>query len=773
MSVEVLPDIPTAPPPRKPRLKRLRFLLILFAVLLLGLVSFVFGMFVAVASDLPSLTRFSLFKDEQSSLLYDDLGHPIGVLSQQNRVIVTPGQIPQIVKEAVISIEDKRFQTNSGVDIRGIARAFVQDIVHKGSLQGASTIEQQFIKNALQAQSHRTIFEKLREAALAYQLSHKWSKEKIITAYLNTIYFGNGAYGIEAAAQTYFGHDSGHIGCGTPNHQLCVEQLQPWEAALLAGIIQDPTAYDPAQHPQASTDRRDVVLQQMYEQGYLTRTVYEQSVAEALPASKNIQAPQEQTVEGVDAGYFTSWVQQQVIERYGAPRAFDGGLRIKTTLDLELQHAAEQAIEGYLAYSGDPTASLVAIENSTGEVRAMVGGRDYDESPFNLATEGERQPGSSFKAFDLAGALEDGISPDSEWASKEKTFIVPNTGGHEKFVVHNDEGAYTGTNTLTGAIAYSDNSIFAEVGLQVGTHRIAHLAHEMGITTPISTNPAMTIGGLKVGVTPLDMAHAYETIAHGGRRVSGTLAEADAPVGIQEVASPTRPLPDGAHRDVNQVRTRSVLPPDIAATETSMLETVLQYGTAKVAALGEFAAGKTGTTSNYGDAWFVGWNHKYTVAVWVGYPNGLVPMTTQYDGGPVLGGTFPALIWHDFMISALHIDKTRAEQAAAQAAARAAGKTHGTSTTSSSEEVTSPSSAPSGASQSPEEKPGEHTGEHHSGPSTGSTPEHGSAPSTPAVPAPSSPPTPASPAPAESSPAPKSGGGGASPEATGGVSPTG
>jgi penicillin-binding protein 1A len=754
----------------RPRLKRLRFLLILFAVLLLGLVSFVFGMFVAVASDLPSLTRFSLFKDEQSSLLYDDLGRPIGVLSQQNRVIVTPGQIPQIVKEAVISIEDKRFQTNSGVDIRGIARAFVQDILHQGSIQGASTIEQQFIKNALQAQSHRTIFEKLREAALAYQLSHKWSKEKIITAYLNTIYFGNGAYGIEAAAQTYFGHDSGHLGCGTPNHQLCVEQLQPWEAALLAGIIQDPTAYDPAQHPQAATDRRDVVLQQMYEQGYLTKTVYEQSVAETLPAATDIQAPEEQTVEGVDAGYFTSWVQQQVIERYGAPRAFDGGLRIKTTLDLELQHAAEQAIEGYLAYSGDPTASLVAIENSTGEVRAMVGGRNYDESPFNLATEGERQPGSSFKAFDLAAALEDGISPDSEWASKEKTFIVPNTGGHEKFVVHNDEGAYTGTNTLTGAIAYSDNSIFAEVGLQVGTHRIAHLAHEMGITTPISTNPAMTIGGLKVGVTPLDMAHAYETIAHGGRRVSGTLAEDDAPVGIQEVASPTHPLPDGSYRDVNRVMTRSVLPPEVAATETSMLETVLQYGTAKVAALGEFAAGKTGTTSNYGDAWFVGWNHKYTVAVWVGYPNSLVPMTTQYDGGPVLGGTFPALIWHDFMISALHIDKARAEQAAAQAAARDAGKTHnGTSTTSSSEEAISPASAPSRASQSTEEK----AGEHHSGPTGTGAPEHGSAPSAPAVPAPPSPPAPASPAPAESSPAPKGGGGGASPEATGGVSPTG
>jgi penicillin-binding protein 1A len=754
----------------RPRLKRLRFLLILFAVLVLGLISFVFGMFVAVASDLPSLTRFSQLKDAQSSALLDDLGHPIGILSQQNRVIVTPSQIPQIVKEAVISIEDKRFQSNSGVDIRGIARAFIQDILHKGTIQGASTIEQQFIKNALQAQSHRTIFEKLRETALAYQLSHKWSKEKIITAYLNTIYFGNGAYGIEAAARTYFGHDVNHLGCGTPNHQLCVQQLQPWEAALLAGIIQSPTAYDPASHPVAARARRDVVLRQMFEQGYLTRTVYEQSAQQSLPAAMDIQAPQEPTVEGVDAGYFTSWVQQQVIERYGAPRAFDGGLQIKTTLDLELQRAAEHAIEGYLAYSGGPTASLVAIENSTGEVRAMVGGRNYNESPFNLATEGERQPGSSFKAFDLAGALQDGISPDSTWASRQKEFIVPHTGGKERFIVHNDEGAYTGSNTLTGATAYSDNSIYAEVGLRVGTQRIARLAHRMGITTPISTNPAMTIGGLKVGVTPLDMAHAYETIAHGGRRVSGTLVQDGSPVGIQEVVSPARPLPDGSRHDVNRVVTKPVLAPGIATTETSILETVLQYGTARAAAIGQFAAGKTGTTSNYGDAWFVGWDSKYTVAVWVGYPNGLVPMTTQFNGGPVLGGTFPALIWHDFMTSALHIDKTRAEQAAAQAAARAAGK-HGRPTTSGSEETPAPAGSPSGPSRSSEEG----AAESHASPNGGGgASEHGSSPSAPATPAPSSPPAPAAPSPPESSsPAPKSsGGGGASPEATGGVSPT-
>jgi penicillin-binding protein 1A len=766
MSATIAPDISPPPSPGgKPRLKRLRLVAIIWALLLLGLVSFVFGIFISIASDLPSLTRFSQLKDAKSSILLDDLGHQIGVLSQHNRVIVSPGQIPQIVKEAVVSIEDKRFESNSGIDIRGIARAFIADIRHKGNVQGASTIEQQFIKNALQAQSHRTILEKLREAALAYQLSHKWSKEKIITAYLNTIYFGNGAYGIESAAQTYFGHDVNHLDCGMPSHQLCVEQLQPWEAALLAGVIQSPTAYDPVSHPVAARARRDLVLREMHQQGYLPHGVYQESVNQALPAPKEVQATREQTIEGIDAGYFTSWVQQQVIERYGAPRAFDGGLRIKTTLDLELQRAAEQAVNNYLAYPKGPSASLVAIENSTGEVRAMVGGRNYNESPFNLATDGQRQPGSSFKAFDLAAALQDGISPGSVWTSKQKVFYVPGTRGKEKFVVHNDEGAYSGSNTLTGATAFSDNSIYAEVGLKVGTHRIALLAHRMGITTPLSTNPAMTIGGLTVGVTPMDMAHAYETIAHGGQRISGTLGTPGEPVGIQEVEAGGRPLPNGARRDINHVRAQRVLPADIAATETSMLETVLQYGTGRAAALGQFAAGKTGTTSNYGDAWFVGWNSKYTVAVWVGYPTKLVPMTTEFNGGPVLGGTFPALIWHDFLTSALQIDKTRGERAAAKKGGSGEGGETGTTTSGEgtgsaasggSTRSASPSTGAKGHSTAPS-APAEAGGE-------GKGSEPAAAPSTPppASQAPSTPP--ATPAPAPSpSPSPSSGTGGVGP----------
>lgn len=764
-------ELVASPAGSRPRLKRLRFVLILFAVLLLGLISFVFGIFVAVASDLPSLTKFSQLKEAQSSVLLDDLGHPIGVISEQNRVIVTPQQIPPIVKQAVISIEDKRFETNSGVDIRGIGRAFVQDVMHKGTVQGASTIEQQFIKNALQAQSHRTILEKLREAALAYQLSHKWSKEKIITAYLNTIYFGNGAYGIESAAQTYFGSDVNHLGCGTPGHRLCVQEMEPAEAALLAGIIQSPTEYDPANHPVAARERRDVVLAQMFQQGYIRRQVYNESINQALPAPKDIQTPHQPLVEGVDVGYFTSWVQQQVIERYGAPRVFNGGLRIKTTLDLGLQRSAEQAINGYLPGPAGPTASLVAIENSTGQVRAMVGGRNYDETPFNLATEGERQPGSSFKAFDLAAALEDGISPGSVWPSREKTFFVHSRHGTEKFVVHNDEGAYTGEDSLTNATAYSDNSIYAEVGLKVGTTHIAALAHRMGITTPLSTNPAMTIGGLKVGVTPLDMAHSYETIAHGGDRVSGSLVSDFQPVGIQEVNAGDRTLSDGHHTDRNEVRLKRILPPEVASTETSVLETVLQYGTARAAAIGQFAAGKTGTTSNYGDAWFVGWDGKYTVAVWVGYPNSLVPMTTDFGGTPVLGGTFPALIWHNFMLSAIQVEHDRAQQSSkTHPKGGSVGGSVESQTNSETTAIPSPSTSKhvGGTGEGQTGAPAAHengTGESREGAS-----EKERAPATPtpapATPEPTAPATPST----EAAPSSKSGAG-AGP--TGGVSPTG
>ena len=353
-------------------------------------------------------------------MLLDDLGHPIGVLSQQNRVILTPAQIPQIVKEAVISIEDKRFYTNSGIDMRGIARAFVQDIVHKGSVQGASTIEQQFIKNALQAQSHRTIFEKLQRgrarlparAQVVQGQDHHRLPEHDLLRQRRLRDRGRGARPTSATTSTT-------SAAARPATSCASQQLEPWEAALLAGIIQNPDRLQPGHHPAAALERRNVVLEQMLEQGYLTAPVYDESIKQALPAPHEVQPPQEQTVEGVDAGYFTSWVQQQVIERYGAAAR----LRRRPEDHTRRWTSNCSAPPNRRSTTTSPTRAARPPRSSRSKTRPArcarwSAGATTTKAPFNLATEGERQPGSSFKAFDLAAALEDGISPDSVWTSK-------------------------------------------------------------------------------------------------------------------------------------------------------------------------------------------------------------------------------------------------------------------------------------------------------------------------------------------------------------------
>ena len=642
----------------KPRIKKLRLLGILLPLGVLAVVSTVFGMMMAVASDLPSLTAAQQLRHAQNSVLYDARGKKLGILtSNENRILVPYTDIAPSMRYAVIAIEDKRFFNNSGVDLRGIARAFVQDLVQQRSAQGGSTIAQQFVKNALKAQSNRTIFQKLREAALAYHLTRKWSKEDILTNYLNSIYFGNGAYGVESAARTYFGKDPNHLGCGESVDRPCAKELQPWESALLAGIIASPSAYDPVAHPVAAKARRDLVLKNMLEQGRLTPALYENAIQQPL-WSGELDAPRVRTL----APYFTTWVRQQLIDRFGPEKAFEGGLKIKTTLDYDLQQGAEAAISKYLSYPGGPTASLVAIENNTGKVRAMVGGRDYTQQAFNLATQGQRQPGSSFKPFILAQALREGASVNDIWPSRQRDFIVPGTKGKEHFVVNNFEGTYAGARSLGQALTFSDNSVYAAAGIKYGTKKIAKLAERMGIRTPVSHNLAMTLGGLKEGVSPLDMAHAYETFATRGKRVSGTLgANDDGPVGIDWV----KRIKDDKFVKKNEVKSTRVLNEKLAAEEVAVMQTVVSQGTAKRAAYGGFAAGKTGTTENYGDAWFIGFTDKMTIAVWVGYPNGNTSMAHDFGGAPVEGGTYPAEIWHDFVVAAnLVFDQRAAERLA-------------------------------------------------------------------------------------------------------------
>jgi penicillin-binding protein 1A len=649
--------LPVEPPPAKPRVKKLRLVLLLVPLAALAVVSTVFGMMMAVASDLPQLENDPHYRGQgaQNSVLYDAQGKPLGLLtSNQNRIFVRDQDISQYMRAAIISIEDRRFLSNNGVDLKGIGRAFVNDVVRRGGRQGGSTITQQFVKNALEAQEQRTLFQKLREAALAYHLTRKWGKTKILREYLNSIYFGNGAYGIEAASRAYFSHDANHLGCGTARRP-CAKELAPHEAALLAGVVANPTAFDPVAHPIAAKRRRDMVLRKMLDQRYLSPAEYAGAIAESLPADVRLPSVDSK------APYFTTWVRQQMVDRYGARRAFEGGLKIRTTLDLDLQRRAQQAVNNYLAAPGGPTAALVAIDNQTGEVRAMVGGRNYDQSPFNLATQGQRQPGSSIKPFILAEAFREGIGPGSVWPSRKREFCVHRTkaGCREAFVVNNFEGSYTGQRTLANALTYSDNSVFATVGIKLGTKKISRLARRMGIRTPVSTNPAMTLGGLKEGVTPLDMAHAYETFQQGGVRVMGTLGAGEGgPVGIRWV--------EGKHGKLtrNRRRTRRVLPHGVAEQTVQVMTTVVKQGSGKRADIGQFAAGKTGTTENSGDAWFVGFTDRLTVAVWVGYPDKLKPMETEFQGGPVEGGTFPALIWRDFLLAANKLldDRVAAER---------------------------------------------------------------------------------------------------------------
>jgi penicillin-binding protein 1A len=352
---------------------------------------------------------------------------------------------------------------------------------------------------------------------------------------------------------------------------------------------------------------------------------------------------------------------EHLLRRYRPGKVFAGGLKVRTTIDPELQDAAEQAIVGRLAGVG-PDAALVAIQNKTGEVRAMVGGSDYNARPFNLATNGHRQPGSSFKPFILARALDDGIDPNTTWTSAPQRIPFQGRKGPEIFEVHNYEDSYLGSASLWSATQMSDNSVFAQLGMKVKPRRVAALAQRMGIRTKLSTNPAMLLGGLKEGVTPLEMAYAYSTIANDGKRISGTMApDGRGPVAIESVEDS-----HGDETDNKRLETQ-VLPPKVAQVEKDMLRLVITSGTGKAAQVGdEDIWGKTGTTENYGDAWFVGGNDDLTIAIWVGYADKLQPMEYEHAGGPVAGGTFPAEIFHDFMSSWLELRQQRRMERAAK-----------------------------------------------------------------------------------------------------------
>ncbi len=734
------PPAPPALPPRgsRPRLKRLRVLLVLAGLAILAMVSTVFGMMMAVSQDLPAIYDFAQYKASKNSVVLDAQGEPVGTLtSDQNRILLSSGQISANMKNAVVAIEDSRYYEHEGVDFQAIGRALFQDVLSRSFQQGASTITEQFVKNALEAQGSRTIFQKFREAALAYRLEQKWTKDKILTEYLNTIYFGQGAYGIEAAARTYFGWN--HPGCGTQTDP-CADELLPEEAALLAGVISSPAAYDPKTFPDSALDRRNLVLDRMREQGYISDEQHQQGTSQALPAGDDIEPPRIDS----DAPYFTSWVRQQLVDRYGPGRTFFGGLEVTTTLDLELQAAAESAVRTYLG-GIPPTASVVVIDNENAGVKAMVGGPNFDEKPFNLATNGHRQPGSSIKPFILATALEQGISPYSVYESAPQIFSFGEEG-KEKFPVNNYEDQYLGSADLVTATQASDNSVYAQLGLESidgGTQAIAKNIQDLGVKTQLSTNPAMVLGGLKEGVTPLEWTHAFSSLANGGVRVSGTLApDAASPVSYLEVRNEEGDLikdesvPDGDAEN-DSIETR-VLDEEAAETSKDILQGVITAGTGTNADIGDPEQwGKTGTTENNGDAWFCGATDDVTACVWVGYADSTTPMLYDYLGGPVDGGTYPALIWAS-VISAW--EEIQAQNAAENAAEEAESEPESSDEAAPVDPVEPVDPAPVESAPAPSEEP--------------------AAPAPDPEPAPVAPPPAPAPAPAPAPPAPPSDSGG-------------
>ena len=603
---------------------------------LLGSASFGFGFMTAVAKEIPRLDPSRQVAREQNSYIlnYDGTRNLAVLRGAENRVIVDSDNIAPVMKQAIVAVEDRRFFEHRGVDARAIVRAFWADIRNKSVVQGGSTITQQFVKNAY-VKNQRSIARKLREAALAWQLEQQWSKDKILTEYLNTIYFGNGAYGVEQAARVYFGRSA--------------KRLNLEQAALLAGIPSDPTRYDPKANPRAARERRDVVLQMMADQGVITQAELAAELATPLPKPQDIRLPG--SLAGDEAPYFVNYVKQQLIDKYGAREVFGGGLKVKTSIDLKLQELARKAIAKWLTDVG-PEAALVAVEPSSGRVLAMVGGSNFRESQFNLAVQGERQAGSSFKPFVLAAALREGLSTSNTFVSKP----VEVWADGRLWEVENYDQSYLGTIDLRSATIHSDNAVYAQLTQLVGPRAVVNAAKDLGITSGLNAYYSIGLGAEPVN--PLEMARAFSTFANHGMRVDGKLL-GNRPRAIVSVER------DGKEID-NEPLGKQVLSRNKAAILNDILQGVVRQGTGRAAALpdGRLVAGKTGTTENYGDAWFVGYTPQLAAAVWVGYPSELRPMLTEFHGDAVAGGTYPALIWKSFMetaLSARHAPKLQFE----------------------------------------------------------------------------------------------------------------
>ncbi len=566
-----------------------------------------------ITSDLPNLeeaaTKIQL---AQTTKVFAANGKLIAKLhSEENREVVPLEKISPYLRKAVIAIEDERFYQHQGIDFEAILRALIVDISSGQTKEGGSTITQQYVKNMFTTRE-KTIQRKIKEAILAYQIENIYSKNKILEKYLNTIYFGQGCYGAETAARVFFGKHA--------------SQLNLAEAALLAGVIRVPLKYSPYTNPKLARERRDLVLSKMRSLGYISRK--EEEAAKKLPLKVlPLKSP------STFAPYFVEYVKQLLIKKYGANQVFKGGLRVYTTLDPKLQTYAEEAVRKTLNRPGDPSASLVAIDVPSGQIKAMVGGKNFTREKFNLAVQGLRQPGSSFKPFVLATGIENGFSPGKVYPSSPTVIKLP---GKDWYVRNATEGHGGGPMTLRQATIHSVNAVYARFMMDVGPKKVVEVAKKMGITAPLDPYPAIALGGLRYGVSALEMASAYSTLARGGNYLQ--------PTAIVKITSS-----DGKIIEKNKPVSKPAVSNLTAYLVTDILKDVIRYGTGHRANFGFPAAGKTGTTQNYHDAWFVGYTPYLSCAVWVGYRNKQMSLRNIHGFARVAGGTLPAIIWRRFM----------------------------------------------------------------------------------------------------------------------------
>ncbi len=559
---------------------------------------------------------------EENSFIYAADNSLLGSIpAEKNRQPVPMERISKWMPKASVAIEDRRFFQHDGVDVEGIARAAYKNLREQRVAEGGSTITQQLVRN-LYISRERTLERKLREACLAIKLERAYSKEWILTGYMNQVYYGNHAYGIEAAARTYY---------SLPARKLTLAQ-----SALLAGLPQAPSTYDPFLQPERALGRRDEVLRAMFSTGAITSAEFNVAIAD-----RKLKLKPGKLYRRIREPYFFRYVYNELVKEYGAATVRTGGLRVYTTVDRRLQIAAQRAIKDTLPYKDDPAAAVVSIDPKTGAIRAMVAVTPQRvKNQYNLVSQGRRQAGSTFKTFVLTAAVERGVNPDTTYYRSGPFKYQPDPLT-EPWEVETYSKSYLGATSISRATLASDNTVYAQLTLDLGPENVAAVARKMGVTVPREEIvPAMGLGS--ISVSPLEMAAAYATLASGGIYSK--------PMAIRKVV-----FSDGkedTNTEWGKPQRKRVLADWVAYEVTQILEDNVLSGTGVGAQIGRPVAGKTGTTDNHADAWFAGFTPQLETVVWVGYPQGQIPMESVH-GISVAGGTFPADIWRRFMLVAM------------------------------------------------------------------------------------------------------------------------